>query len=92
MRRLIGLIGVCALVLVAGCGSGAPLIEVFEDGRVVLDGERIELAELSGLADRPADAPAIRLKIHGDTPVRHVWALQTRLQEIGVENVVVVDD
>lgn len=92
MRKPMKLIAACAVVLMTGCGSGAPTIELYEDGTITLDGDRIELADLAQLAERPSDAPAIRLKIHGDTQVRHVWALQKQLQESGVENVVVVDD
>jgi biopolymer transport protein ExbD len=92
MRMPGRLLAVCATIFMIGCGSGAPLIELYEDGTLRLDGDRIELADLSELSERPADAPTIRLRIHGDTPVKHVWAVQSQLQEAGIENVVVVDD
>ena len=92
MRMPMRLVAGCALILMVGCGSGVPLIELYEDGTLTLDGDRIELVDLAQLAERPADAPAVRLRIRCDTPVTHVWALQTQLQESAVDNVIVIDD
>lgn len=87
--RSSAMLGAVALILALGCGAGSPLIEVFEDGTVTLDGKAVELADLTVLAERPADSPPVRVKIHGDTPVKYVSELQTRLQESGIRKLTV---